>query len=487
MKTRLTPALLSMTTILLAGCMVGPNYVKPSTPMAPSFKEAAPNLTQASDGWKPAQPGDQTPRGNWWEIYNDPQLNALEAQIDSANQTLKIAEANYHEARAAIRVNRSAQAPTIGAAPSISAVRVSANQPYFPANQANNGTGNFVLPVDLSWEIDLWGRIRRSVTAAKEQTQASAADMAAVQLSLQAELAFDYFELRSADAEKQLLDDTVQAYSKALELTENRFEGGAAPKSDVAQARTQLEDTQVLDTDIMVERAQYEHAIAILIGKPPAVFSLPSSPIDLHTPGIPGIPQGLPSELLERRPDIAASERRMAAANEQIGIAQAAYYPTLDLSALAGFQGSTAANWFTWPSRFWAVGPSFSETLFDAGRRSGTKEAAIAAYDGNVANYRQTTLTAFQQVEDNLAVLRILSGESQQQHNATAAAEETLRLFENRYVGGVDTYLQVVTSQTTALSNERNDIDIRRRQLDASVLLIKALGGDWNVSKLPKV
>ncbi|HSY01094.1 MAG TPA: efflux transporter outer membrane subunit [Acidobacteriaceae bacterium] len=487
MKTRVAAPLLSWTAIVLTGCMVGPNYVKPSTPMAPAFKEEAPNLSQTNDGWKLAQPGDQTSRGNWWEIYGDPQLNALEAQIDSANQTLKIAEANYREARTAIRFNRSYEAPTIGTAPSISTVRDSANQPYFPSSQTNNGGGDFVLPVDLSWEIDLWGRVRRGVTAAKEQTQASAADMAAVQLSLQADLAYDYFELRSADAEKKLLDDTVRAYSRALELTNNRFEGGAAPKSDVAQARTQLEDAQVLDTDIMVERAEYEHAIAILIGKPPANFSLPSSPIDLDTPSIPAIPQVLPSELLERRPDIAASERRMAAANEQIGIAEAAYYPALNLAALAGFEGTSATNWLNWPSRFWAVGPSLSETIFDAGRRRATKESAVAAYDGNVATYRQTTLTAFQQVEDNLAVLRILAGESQQQHNATAAADETLRLFMNRYAGGVDTYLQVVTSQTTALSNERNDIDIRRRQLDASVLLIKALGGDWNVNKLPNV
>lgn len=467
--------------------MVGPNYVKPSAPMAPVFKEAQSGSSQANDGWKLAQPGDQIPRGNWWEIYGDPQLNSLEAQIDSANQTLKVAEANYREARAAIRLSRSAEAPAIGVAPTISTVRDSANQPYFPSTEANNGNGDFVLPVDLSWEIDLWGRIRRSLIAAKEQTQASAADIAGVQLSLEADLAYDYFELRSADAEKKLLDDTVQAYSKALQLTEYRFEGGAAPKSDVAQAQTQLEDAQVVDTDVTVQRAQYEHAIAILIGKPPASFSLPPSPIDLETPAIPAIPPVLPSELLERRPDIAASERRMAAANEQIGVAQAAYYPTLNLSALAGFQATSASDWFNWPSRFWAVGPSLSETLFDAGRRRATKESAVAAYDASVANYRQTTLTAFQQVEDNLAVLRILGGESQQQHSATTAAEESLRLFQNRYVGGVDTYLQVVTSQTTALSNEQNDIEIRRRQLDASVLLIKALGGNWNVNKLPKV
>jgi len=477
-----SPSILAcVAVIFLSGCMVGPKYVKPSAAMAPSFKEAP------TDGWKTAHPDDQVSRGNWWEMYGDPQLNVLEDQVDPSNQTLKIAEANFRQARTAIRFNRAAEAPTVGTSPSISAVRDSANEPYFPANLANGGEGNFTLPVDLSWEIDLWGRVRRSVTAAKEETQASAADMAAVQLSLHAELAIDYFELRSADAEKKLLDDTVKAYSQALQLTENRFEGGAAPKSDVAQARTQLEDARVLDSDIIVQRAQYEHAIAVLIGKPPAAFSLQPIPIDLNLSGLPTIPSVLPSELLERRPDIAATERRMAAANEEIGIAQAAYYPTLSLSAIAGFQGTSALNWLNWPSRFWAVGPSMSETLFDAGRRRATKESAIAGYDATVANYRQTTLTAFQQVEDNLAVLRILDTESQQQRNATSAAEETLHLFQNRYEGGVDTYLQVVTSETTALSNERNDIDIRRRQLDATVLLMKALGGDWNTAKLPKV
>lgn len=471
--------------LLLSGCMVGPKYIKPDAPTAPAFKEAAADSPRQSDGWKTAHPSDQTARGNWWEAYDDKQLDALEDQVDSANQTLKIAEANFRQARAAIRFNRSAEAPTIGVAPGISSVRDSANQPYFPSTLANNGSGNFTLPVDLSWEIDLWGRIRRGVTAAREQAQASAADVASVQLSLHSELAIDYFELRSADAQKQLLDDTVKAYSEALQLTQNRFEGGAAPKSDVEQARTQLEQTKVLDSDVTVQRAEFEHAIAILIGKPPAAFTLPPLPLDTKSPDLPSIPSVLPSELLERRPDIAAAERRMAAQNEQIGIAQAAYYPTLDLSALAGLQGTSALNWFNWPSRFWAVGPSLSETLFDAGRRRATKETALAGYDATVANYRQTTLSAFQEVEDNLAVLRILSTEAQQQRNATSAAESTLRLFQNRYEGGVDTYLQVVTSQTTALNNERNDIDIRRRQLDASVLLIKALGGDWNTSKLP--
>jgi NodT family efflux transporter outer membrane factor (OMF) lipoprotein len=480
-------AVAASSVLLLSGCMVGPNYVKPSTPMAPAFKETPSTATQQSDGWSVAHPSDQGPRGNWWEIYNDQELNALEAQVDPSNQTLKIAEANFRQARASIRYNRASEAPTIGVAPSIAVVRDSANQPYFASPQANNGDGDFTLPVDLSWEIDLWGRIRRSVTQARETAQASAADLASARLSMHSELAIDYFELRSADAQKKLLDDTVQAYTLALQLTENRFEGGAAPKSDVAQARTQLEDAQVQDSDIMVQRAEYEHAIAILIGKPPASFTLQPLPLDIKTSVLPPVPNVLPTELLERRPDIAAAERRMAAANEQIGIAEAAYYPTLNLSAIAGLQGTSALNWLNWPSRFWAVGPSFSETLFDAGRRRATKEIATAGYDGTVANYRQTTLTAFQEVEDNLAVLRILATESGQQSNATSAAEETLRLFQNRYAGGVDTYLQVVTSQTTALSNERNDIDIRRRQLDASVLLVKALGGDWNTSQLPKL
>ncbi|HEX4066989.1 MAG TPA: efflux transporter outer membrane subunit [Acidobacteriaceae bacterium] len=480
-------AIAGFSLLLMTGCMVGPRYKTPSTPMTAAFKEAPTLNTQPVDGWALATPADATTRGPWWEQYQDAQLNALESQVDGANQTLQMAEANFRQARTAIQYNRSFEAPTIGTGPGASAVRDSAHEPYFTPTLANNGEGDFTLPVDLSWEIDLWGRIRRSVTAAKEQTQASAGDVASVRLSLHAELAIDYFELRSADAEKKLLDDTVQAYSQALQLTQNRFEGGVAPMSDVAQAKTQLRDAQVMDSDITATRAEFEHAIAILIGKPPAAFSLPAMPLNTTPPSLPAVPRVVPSDLLERRPDIAAAERRMAAANEQIGIAQAAYYPTLDLTAIAGFQGTSALNWLTWPSRFWAVGPAFSETLFDAGRRHAVKESAIAGYDSSVANYRQTTLDAFQQVEDNLAVLHVLSTEAEQQHQATAAAEQTLQLFMNRYTGGVDTYLQVVTSQTTALNNERNDIDIMRRQLDASVLLVKALGGNWNRSQLPPV
>jgi NodT family efflux transporter outer membrane factor (OMF) lipoprotein len=426
-------------------------------------------------------------RKKWWETYDDVKLNELEDQVEPSNQTVKIAEANFRQARTAIRFNRSAEAPTIGTSPSIASIRASANQPYFPTNLANNGTGEFTLPFDLSYEVDLWGRIRRSVTAAREGAQASAADLATVLLSIHAEVAIDYFEVRSADAQEKLLNDTVSAYQEALELTQNRFQGGAAPKSDVAQAQTQLDAARVLATDIKVQRAQYEHALAVLIGKPPAAFGLPPVPLNVQPPQLPSVPVALPAQLLERRPDIAAAERRMAASNEQIGIAQTAYYPTLNLAAIAGLEGSSLLNWFNWPSRFWAVGPGLSETLFDGGRRRATTESARAGYDASVANYRQTVLTSFQQVEDNLVVLRELSTESAQQREATVSAEESLRLFQNRYAGGVDTYLQVVTSQTTALANERNDIDLMRRRLEANVLLIKAIGGGWDISTLPKL
>jgi NodT family efflux transporter outer membrane factor (OMF) lipoprotein len=471
--------------LLTAGCMVGPKYSRPSAPIAPAFKESS--EWKEGDGWKVAQPNDTALRGKWWELYGDTKLNELEEQVDPSNQTLKEAEANFRQARAAIRFNRAAEAPTIGVAPSISTVRASANQPYFVPSLANNGTGDFTLPVDLSYEVDLWGRIRRTVTAAKEQAQASAADLDTVRLSLHSEVAIDYFEVRNADAQKQLLDDTVKAYSDALQLTKYRFEGGAAPKADVAQAQTQLDQTRVQASDIMVQRAQYEHALAILIGKPPAEFHLPPLPINIQAPVLPEPPVTLPAQLLERRPDIAEAERRMAAANEQIGIAKAAYYPTLNIAAVVGLEGTSVLNWFNWPSRFWAVGPTLSETLFDAGRRRATTESALGAYDGNVATYRQTVLNAYQQVEDNLVALHILNTESTQQHSATASAEESLQLSQNRYAGGVDTYLQVVIWQTTALTNERNDIDIMRRRLEANVLLIKALGGGWDTSRLPHV
>ena len=481
----LVPISASIAALLLAGCMVGPQYKRPAAATAPAFKEAP--QAAASDGWKPGQPSDETLKGDWWRLYQDPQLNALEVQVDAANQTLKAAEANFRSARAAIGYARSSEAPTIGTSPSVGSVRESANSPYFLTNLANNGGGDFTLPFDLNYEIDLWGRIRRGVTAAREQAQASAADMESVRLSLHAELATDYLGLRSADGQAKLLDDTIQAYQSALELTQQRFNGGLALQSDVTQAEAQLERTRVQRSDVNVQRTQFEHAIAVLIGKPPAQLTIAPIPINQQPPQMPAIPGVLPSELLERRPDIAADERRMAAANEQIGIAQAAYYPSLSLNALVGMEGTSAMNWFAWPSRFWAVGPTLSETIFDGGRRRATTQRTRADYDATVATYRQTTLTAFQQVEDNLAALRILQTESEQQRRATTAALQSEQLFEDRYAGGLDLYLEVVTSQTTALADQRNEIDIELRQLDASVLLIKALGGGWNAQQLPKL
>jgi len=485
---RLRPLLLLSCGLALAvaGCRIGPQYSRPAAPLAPAFKETPPDNFKSQQGWKTAQPADAQLKGDWWTLFTDPQLAQLEAQVDPANQTLKQAEANFRAARAAVRFNRAAEAPTISTSPSVGAVRDSANQPYFNQSMANGGTGSFELPIDLNYEVDLWGRVRRTVTQAREQAQASAADLETSRLSLHAELAIDYFNLRSCDAQSRLLADTVKAYQAALQLTQDRYDGGASPLSDVSQARTQLQTAQVQETDVNIQRAAYEHAIATLIGKPPAGFALPPDPITVNAPALPAIPGMLPSQLLERRPDIASSERSMAAANEQIGIARAAYYPTLSLSAVFGFLSSSAADWFTWPSRFFAVGPTATQTLFDNGRRRATSDIALAQYDGAVANYRQTVLTAFQQVEDNLNALHNLRIEAGQQHDATASAQQSLDLFNTRYEGGVDNYLQVITWQTSLLQNQRNDIEITRRRYEASVLLIKALGGGWDASQLPQ-
>jgi NodT family efflux transporter outer membrane factor (OMF) lipoprotein len=461
--------------LLLGGCMVGPKYTKPSVPMTPAYKE--------TDGWKVAEPSDHLPRGQWWEIFGDPELNALEEQITAANQNLRIAEARLREARALVRFNRAALFPTISASAGASSIRNSANRPFFPPGVNTGSSGDLLFSLDMSYEIDLWGRVRRTVEAARHEAQATAADLETARLSLQAELAMDYFELRAADAQKQLLDETVRAFEAALRLTTNRFQGGAAPKSDVAQAQTQLDTTRAQATDVTVQRAQFEHAIATLIGRPPAAFSLSARPLDTRPPGI---PVGLPSQLLERRPDVAAAERRVAEANEQIGIAKAAYYPTVMLNASVGFEGSSFGNLFNASSLLWAVGASITQTIFDAGRRRATSDAALAAYDATVASYRQTTLTAFQQVEDNVAALRILEQEAQEQRRAVQSAEQSLQLFTNRYRGGVDNYLQVITAQTVTLANQRNEIDIVRRRMDASVLLVKALGGGWDVAELAK-
>ncbi len=472
----------SLVAALLSGCMVGPKYVKPAAPTAPDFKEA-PAASPEDGHWHTAQPADQLPKGEWWTVFGDSGLSTLEPQILTGNQNVRIADTNLQRARAQIRVSRAALYPTLGAAPFVGGERVSANRPYFNAASANGGVADLQLPLDVSWEIDLFGRIRHTINTAKQEAQASSADFGNVLLSLQAELALDYFELRAVDAEKQLLNDTVAQYQEAFRVTTNRFEGGVAPKSDVSQAQTQLQAAKVQAADVDIRRAQYEHAIAVLLGRPPAALTLPLAPLQAQPPAIPA---GLPSELLERRPDIAAAERRIAAANEQIGIARAAFFPSLALSGLVGFEGTSAVNILNRSSFIYALGPTLGQTFFDAGRRRGISEQAYESYNAQTASYRQTTLTAYQQVEDNLAMLRILADEAEQQRQATAAAQEAQQIFNNRYVGGVDTYLQVITAQTAALTNERNDIDIMRRRMDTSVLLIKALGGGWNVSQLPK-
>jgi NodT family efflux transporter outer membrane factor (OMF) lipoprotein len=469
-----------LTILGLTGCMVGPKYKPPAVPMAPSFKEAPP----ASGDWQPAKPDDAVLRGDWWTLFNDPGLNDLEPQVALANQTLKAADANLRAARANLRVQNANRYPTLGSNPFLGGERDSANQPYFNSASANNGEGDLALPLQLNYEVDLWGAVRRNIAAAREESQATAADRQNILLSLQAELAIDYFELRAADAQQKLLNDTVAQYEDAVRITNNRFVGGVAVKSDLTQAQTQLQDAKVQASDVAVARAQYEHAIATLIGKPPASFSLPLSPLPLSD-NPPVVPAGLPSQLLERRPDIAAAERRTAAANEQIGIARAAYFPSVNLSASAGLLSTAFTSLFSKSSIVYALGPTIGETFFDGGRRRGLSEQAIAGYENTTANYRQTVLTAYQQVEDNLVALRVLANEQEQQREATSSAQESERIFNNRYVGGVDTYLQVITAQTSALNNEHNDIDILRRRMDASVLLIKVLGGGWDRTQLP--
>jgi NodT family efflux transporter outer membrane factor (OMF) lipoprotein len=464
---------------VLTSCTVGPKYTKPVVPSAPAYSEEPPAAFKESPGWKTAQPADSQIRGNWWELFGDSQLNALVQQVEPANQSLKVAEANFREARAQIQFNRSFLFPQVSTGPGITPTRTSANS----ITGSSTTYGTFVFPVSASYDADLWGRIRRSVSIAREQYQASAADLENVKLELQADLAGDYFEARSLDTQKEILDNNVVAYQKALQLTQNRYEGGLASKAEVAQAQTQLNQTEAQDIDVAAARANFEHAIAVLTGKVPEGFNLPFMPLTSEPPVI---PVGLPSQLLERRPDIAAAERQAAAANEEIGIARAAFFPDLVITATGGFESGSIVNWFTWPSRFWAVGPQVAETIFDAGRRRAQLQTAQAGYDGTVANYRQTALSAFQEVEDNLSTLRILEQEQAKQHEATVAAQSSAALSLNRYKGGLVTYFEVITAQTIALTNERTEADLLRRRMDASVQLIKAVGGGWDTGKLPK-
>jgi len=471
-SSRILAAVILGGTMLLGGCAVGPRYSRASAPVPPDYKETPPN-------WKPAQPSDQALRGKWWEIYRDAQLNALEEKINVSNQTLKAAQAQFEQARATVHYNRADYYPTITAGVSATRERLSANRPGNTIGPIT--TNDLILPLDMSYEPDVWGRVRRTVEAARSNAQASLADLELVSLSLHAELATDYFQARELDAEAHLFDSTVANYQRALDLTESRYQGGVASQVDVAQAQTILETARAQDIDVREARTQYEHAIAVLIGVPASTFTLEFAALNA-TP--PVTPPGLPSELLERRPDIAAAERQMAAANANIGIAKAAYFPLFNFSPNAGFEGSSVVNWLSSPSAFVSVGASAVVTAFDVGRRRAASDQARAAYDQAVANYRQNVLTAYQEVEDNLAGLRLLEQEANTQAAAVAAAEHSLALSENRYRGGVTSYLEVTTAQTIALADERAAVQISGRRMVDSVLLIKALGGGWNSASL---
>ena len=460
-------------TMLLGGCAVGPRYSRPSAPVPPAYKETPPN-------WKLAQPSDQLLRGKWWEIYQDPQLNALEEKINVSNQSLKAAQAQFEQARATVRYNRADYYPTITAGASATRERLSANRPLGSTTGAAT-VNDLVLPLDMSYEPDVWGRVRRTVEAARSNAQASLADLELVSLTLHAELASDYFQARELDAEARLLDSTVGSYQKALDLTESRYQGGVSSQVDVAQAQTQLETARAQDIDVRATRTQYEHAIAVLIGVPASSFTLEFAALNAEPPVI---PPGLPSELLERRPDVAEAERQMSAANANIGIARAAYFPLFSFAPNAGFEGSNVANWITSPSAFAAFGISATVTAFDVGRRRAASDQARAAYDQATANYRQSVLTAYQEVEDNLAGLRLLEQEANTQAAAVAAAEHSLSLSVTRYTGGVTSYLEVTTAQTIALADERSAVQIAGRRMVDSVLLVKALGGSWNSASL---
>jgi NodT family efflux transporter outer membrane factor (OMF) lipoprotein len=468
-------ALLAIAVFQLSGCMVGPNYHTPVMQTPSAYKEVG--------DWKPAQPNDQNLGGTWWTIFQDPQLDALELQVNISNQNLKAAEAQYQQARAVLRYSRADYYPTVTAGPSATRTRVSQNAPPPGSKLVGITYNDFAVPFNLSYEVDVWGRVRRTVESFREQAQASAADLATVNLSMHADLAIDYFLARSLDAEEQLLNSTVTQYEQALELIQSRFAGGIASEVEVQQASTQLETTRAEAVDVGVARAQFEHAIAILIGKPPAEFSLP--PLPLTAPP-PPIPVSVPSELLQRRPDIAAAERRVASANAQIGVAKAAYYPSINLGASGGFESTSITTLIQGPSGLWSVGLSAAETIFDAGRRRAASDQAIAAYDQTVANYRETVLTGFQQVEDNVAALRILEHEAQIQEKAVVAAQKYLDLAVIRYKGGVTSYLEVTTAQSAALSDEVTAVNILGRRMVDAVTLVQALGGGWDRSALPE-
>ena len=459
--------------LLLGACTLGPDYQRPPLPQTVEFKEAK--------GWKAATPADLLQRGDWWTLFGDAQLDALVGRLNLSNQNLGAAEAQYRQARALVMGARSQLFPVVGS--SAGATRAGQGS----SNVSNSSAGasgvseTYSLGLDASWELDLWGRLRRNLEANRASMQASAADLAAVRLSLQSELVQTYLQLRVMDEQQRLLNQSVEAFARSLRLTQNQYNAGIVPKSDVTQALTQLRSTEAQALDLQWQRAQMEHAIAVLIGVPPSELSIAERD---EIPELPAVPLALPSQLLERRPDIASAERQVIAANAQIGVARAAWYPDLTLNASGGYQNSSFGNLISLPNRFWSLGPQLALTLLDFGARRADLEAAEAAYDQTVANYRQTVLDSFREVEDNLVQLRVLAAEAVVQRQALEAAQESLRLIENQYRAGTVDYLSVATVQTSALNNERTYLTLLGDQLTASVQLIAALGGGWNETLL---
>lgn len=457
--------------LVFSGCAVGPDYQRPDVEVPAAYKEAG--------DWKAAQPRDAAIRGPWWEAFGDSQLNGLVAQVDMSNQNLKVAEAQWRQAVAAVQQARAALFPTVALLNTDTRSRSPslANAPVTSTSAVNA----YSLALNASWAPDFWGGVRRNVEGGVANAQASAAAVANARLLAQAQLAIDYFQLRVLDAQRELLDQTVAAYARTLELTRNRYGAGVAAKADIVLAETQLRSTQAQAIELGVQRAQLEHAIAVLIGKPPAGLTI--ARLQLDTP-VPEIPSQIPSELLQRRPDVAEAERRMAAANAQIGVATAAYFPSVTFSATEGYKSSIFSDLLTAPSRFWSVGAAIGETLFDAGARGAVVDQARAAYDANLAGYRQTVLSAFQQVEDNLAALRILDEEAAVQDEAVKAARQSTELTVNQYKAGIVSYLNVVAVQAVQYNNESTAVRLKGQRLVAAVSLIQALGGGWDASEL---
>jgi NodT family efflux transporter outer membrane factor (OMF) lipoprotein len=463
--------------LAVAGCNLAPHYQRPEAGTSDQLKEAVPGDANGAAGWKIAEPRDAALRGNWWELYQDPQLNALEEQVSISNQTVAAAEANYRAAHALVAEARAGLFPIVSVAPSVSRGRASAA--VTPGNNSQTTT-LYTAPLDASYEVDLWDRVHNTIAQNAAAAQASAADVATALLSTHSQLAQDYFQLRAVDEQRRILDSTLADYQASLHLVEALYRNGLASDEDMAEAETQLESAQAQATDLGVTRGQLEHAIAVLLGISPAQFSLGVLPFN---PVVPVVPVRLPADLLERRPDIAAAEREVAAANAGVGIARAAYFPSLSLSAAAGYQAYGLSKLFDWPNRFWSIGPSMVETLFEGGARRAATEQARAVYDQSVASYRQTVLSAFQSVEDNLTSLRILTTEEGQQHQAVVAAQREVGLANARYKLGLDSYLNVITAENTFLVNRETELQIQLRRITASINLINNLGGGWDTSQ----